>query len=136
MHPIFLRLGPIEIRYYGLMYVISFVLGYFIVRAEARRRGVFSQPDDVLDLFLVVIPLGILFARLYYVAFQWDWYRSAPWEVFMIWHGGWQSMAGSSAAWWDSSSSPAGRGSRSGASRTRWFPPSSSGRCWAGSGTS
>ncbi|HNR24462.1 MAG TPA: prolipoprotein diacylglyceryl transferase [Candidatus Bipolaricaulis anaerobius] len=88
MHPIFLRLGPIEIRYYGLMYVISFVLGYFIVRAEARRRGVFSQPDDVLDLFLVVIPLGILFARLYYVAFQWDWYRSAPWEVFMIWHGG------------------------------------------------
>lgn len=88
MHPVFLRLGPIEIRYYGLMYVISFVLGYFLVRHEARRRGLFSKPDDVLDLFLVVIPLGIVFARLYYVAFQWDWYRSAPWEIAMVWHGG------------------------------------------------
>lgn len=88
MHPIFLRLGPIEIRYYGLMYVIAFVLGYFIVRHEARRRGVLARPDDALDLLLLTIPLGIVVARLYYVAFQWDWYRSAPWEIFMVWHGG------------------------------------------------
>jgi len=88
MHPVFLRLGPIEIRYYGLMYVISFVVGYFLVRAEARRRGLFPRSEDVLDLLLVTIPLGILLARLYYVAFQWDWYRSAPWEIVMVWHGG------------------------------------------------
>jgi phosphatidylglycerol:prolipoprotein diacylglycerol transferase len=88
MHPIFLRLGPIEIRYYGLMYVISFVLGYFIIRHEARRRKLFSKPDDVLDLLLIVIPLGIIAARLYFVAFQWDWYRDAPWEIVMVWHGG------------------------------------------------
>lgn len=88
MHPVFLRLGPVEIRYYGLMYVISFILAYFLVRAEVRRRKLFARPDDVLDLLLVVIPLGIVFARLYYVAFQWEWYRSAPWEIFMVWHGG------------------------------------------------
>jgi len=88
MHPVFLRLGPIEIRYYGLMYVISFILGYFIVRAEARRRGFFAKSEDVLDLLLVTIPLGILFARLYYVVFMWDLYRSAPWEIVMVWHGG------------------------------------------------
>jgi len=88
VHPIFLRLGPLEIRYYGLMYVISFVIAYFIVKHEAQRKRLFSKPDDVLDLLLVVIPLGIVFARLYYVAFQWAWYRSAPWEVFMVWHGG------------------------------------------------
>lgn len=88
MHPVFLRLGPIEIRYYGLMYVISFLLAYFLIRTEARRRTIFSKPDDVLDLLLVVIPLGILFARLYYVAFQWQWYRTAPWEIVMVWQGG------------------------------------------------
>ena len=88
MHPVFLRLGPLEIRYYGLMYVISFLLAYFIVQREARRKRLFSKPDDVLDLLLVVIPLGIVVARLYYVAFQWEWYRGAPWEVFMVWHGG------------------------------------------------
>ncbi len=84
----FLRLGPVEIRYYGLMYVISFILAYFLVRAEVRRRKLFARPDDVLDLLLVVIPLGIVFARLYYVAFQWEWYRSAPWEILTVWHGG------------------------------------------------
>lgn len=88
MHPIFVQIGPLVIRYYGLMYVISFVLGYFLVRAEARRRGLFAKPEDVLDLFLVTIPLGIVFARLYYVAFQWDWYRANPWEIFQLWHGG------------------------------------------------
>ncbi len=88
MHPVLVRIGPLEIRYYGLMYVISFLLGYFIVRAEARRKGLFKKPEDVLDLFLVVIPLAIVFARLYYVAFQWAQYRSQPWEVFMLWHGG------------------------------------------------
>ncbi|MBC7220782.1 prolipoprotein diacylglyceryl transferase [Candidatus Bipolaricaulota bacterium] len=88
MHPIFLRLGPIEIRYYALMYVISFILAYFIVRGEARRRKLFAKPDDVLDLLLLTIPLGIVAARLYYVAFQWEWYRSAPWEIVMVWHGG------------------------------------------------
>jgi len=88
MHPIFLRLGPIEIRYYGLMYVIAFVLGYFLVRAEARRRGILPRSEDVLDLFLVVIPLAIVFARLYYVAFEWEYYRTSPWEIVMVWHGG------------------------------------------------
>lgn len=88
MHPVFLRLGPLTIRYYGLMYVISFVLGYFITRGEARRRRLFTKPEDVFDLFLVTIPLAILLARLYYVAFQWEWYRATPWKVVALWEGG------------------------------------------------
>lgn len=88
MHPILVQIGPIAIRYYGLMYVISFVLGYFLVRAEARRKKLFSTPEDVLDLFLVTIPLGIVLARLYYVAFQWEWYREDPWAIVKLWEGG------------------------------------------------
>ena len=88
MHPVFVRIGPIEIRYYGLMYVIAFVIGYFLIRAEARRKGLPLTSEDVLDLFLVAVPLGLLFARAYYVAFQWDWYRTHPWEIPKLWHGG------------------------------------------------
>ena len=88
MHPVFVRIGPLEIRYYGLMYVIAFVIGYFLIRAEVRRKGLPLTSEDVLDLFLVVVPLGLLFARAYYVAFQWDWYRAHPWEILKIWHGG------------------------------------------------
>jgi len=88
MHPVLVRIGPLEIRYYGLMYVIAFVLAYFLIRAEARRKGLPLKGEDLLDLFLLAIPLGLLFARAYYVAFQWDWYRDKPWEVVKLWHGG------------------------------------------------
>lgn len=88
MHPIFVRIGPVEIRYYGVMYVISFVLGYFVVRTMAQRKGLPLKNEDVLDVFLVTIPLALVFARLYYVAFNWDFYRVAPWEIPAVWHGG------------------------------------------------
>lgn len=88
MHPVFVRIGPWEIRYYGLMYAISFILGYFVVRAVARRKGLPLKGEDVLDVFLLTIPLGIVFARLYYVAFNWDFYRRVPGEIPAVWHGG------------------------------------------------
>ncbi|MFO8033682.1 MAG: prolipoprotein diacylglyceryl transferase [Candidatus Bipolaricaulota bacterium] len=91
MHPVFLRLGPLEIRYYGLMYVIALVLGFFLVRAEARRKGLVEEGLNIeaaVDLLLVAVPLGLVMARLYYVAFQWGWYQANPWEIPMLWRGG------------------------------------------------
>ncbi len=88
MHPVFIRIGPFEIRYYGLMYLIAFVVGYFLIRAEVRRRGLPLSTEDLLDLFLVTIPLGLLGARLYYVLFRLDFYAANPLEIFAIWHGG------------------------------------------------
>ncbi|MCX7843821.1 MAG: prolipoprotein diacylglyceryl transferase [Candidatus Bipolaricaulota bacterium] len=88
MHPIFVRIGPLEIRYYGLMYVISFVLGYFVVKALCRRKGLPLKGEDILDVFLITIPLGIVFARAYYVAFNWSFYRANPGEIPAVWHGG------------------------------------------------
>ncbi len=88
MHPVFLQLGPLEIRYYGLMYVISFVLGYFLIRADARRRGLPIGAEQVLDLLILTIPLALIGARVYYVAFEWDAYRGAPLEILKLWRGG------------------------------------------------
>ncbi len=91
MHPVFLRLGPVEIRYYGLMYVIALVLGFFLVRAEARRRGLVRSGlgvEAVVDLMLIGVPLGLIMARLYYVAFQWSYYQDNLLEIPMLWRGG------------------------------------------------
>ncbi len=88
MHPVFVRIGPFEIRYYGLMYVLSFILGYFVVRAIIRSKNLPLKGEDILDVFLLTIPLGIVFARLYYVAFNWEFYRLRPWEIPAVWHGG------------------------------------------------
>lgn len=88
MHPVLVRIGPVEIRYYGLMYLIAFVVGFFLVRAEVRRRGLSLSTEDILDVFLVTIPLGLLGARLYYVLFRLDFFARNPLEIPAIWHGG------------------------------------------------
>jgi phosphatidylglycerol:prolipoprotein diacylglycerol transferase len=89
MHPVLLRLGPIEIRYYGLMYVIGIIVGIILVRREVERRGLDLTKDDVFSYAFWVVIGGILGARLYYVVFMWkEFYASNPKEIFAIWHGG------------------------------------------------
>ena len=51
-----------------------------------RRRG--YNFDMVLDLLLLALPICIVGARLYYVAFEWETYKNNPAEIFAIWHGG------------------------------------------------
>jgi len=95
MHPILVQLGPITIRYYGLMYVIAITLGLFIMSREVKRKkltcGLTGKPvstDDLLDLLLWMIPAAIIGARIYYVAFQWGYYSSHPLNILKIWQGG------------------------------------------------
>jgi phosphatidylglycerol:prolipoprotein diacylglycerol transferase len=64
--------GYIPIRYYGLMYVIAIIVGIFLTRREVQRKGMHLTLDDILDFVLLTIPIAIVGARLYYVAFQWD----------------------------------------------------------------
>ena len=44
--------------------------------------------DDLVDLVLFMIPVGIVCARLYYCAFKWDYYSTHLLEIIKIWHGG------------------------------------------------
>ena len=88
MHPILVSLGPITIRYYGLMYVIAFVVGFFLVAREVKRKGLTLSSEDLLDILLWTIPMAIIGARLYYVAFRWDVYAARPIDILKIWEGG------------------------------------------------
>lgn len=88
MRPVLVQLGPLTIRYYGLMYVIAFVIGFILLAREARRKGLSVSTDDLLDLVLWMIPSAILGARLYYVAFRWDVYGRNPIDILKIWEGG------------------------------------------------
>jgi len=54
------------------MYVIAIVVGIFLTRREAARRGLSLTLDDILDFVLIAVPVAIIGARLYYVAFQWS----------------------------------------------------------------
>jgi phosphatidylglycerol:prolipoprotein diacylglycerol transferase len=88
MHPILVELGPITIRYYGIMYIIAIAVGFWLLTKEARRKNLGLPTESLLDLLLLTIPLAILFARLYYVVFRLDYYGRFPLDIFKVWEGG------------------------------------------------
>jgi phosphatidylglycerol:prolipoprotein diacylglycerol transferase len=88
MSPVIIDIGPWSIRWYGLMYVVAIVVGIFLTHREVKRRNLNVTLDDLLDFVLLTIPIAIIFARLYYVAFRWDYYSTHLAEIYQIWQGG------------------------------------------------
>lgn len=87
--PVFLRLGPLEFRWYGLMYVIGFVSAYFVILAEIRRRKIPLTRDDIADMIFSVALGVILGGRFGYVLFyNLSEYLAHPLKVFAVWEGG------------------------------------------------
>jgi phosphatidylglycerol:prolipoprotein diacylglycerol transferase len=87
--PVFLRIGPIQLRWYGLMYMLSFILGFFVMRSLAKYRKLNISTDDLYDLLFYLI-LGVMIGgRLGYVVFyDLDNYLHDPLSIFAIWQGG------------------------------------------------
>lgn len=88
MDPILISLGPLEIRYYGLMYVTAIFVGAYFIATEMNRRGMEKTYDDVLNFVVWTVFAGILGARIYYVVFNWDYYSVYPEDILAIWKGG------------------------------------------------
>lgn len=79
-------LGPIPIHWYGIILGSAALVGLLLAIWEGKRKGI--HPDFFLDLMLFAVPVAILFARLYYVAFEWRSYVDNPIDAFKIWEGG------------------------------------------------
>lgn len=67
-----ISIGGFEIKFYGIVIMIGFILAYVLVTREAKRTG--QNPEDYLDFMLVLIIPAILGARIYYVLFRLDQY--------------------------------------------------------------
>ena len=74
------------ISIYGLLIACGMALSVFLCSRQEKRLGL--PKDLTYDLALWVIPAGVIGARLYYVAFQWDMYRTNPLSILYIWEGG------------------------------------------------
>lgn len=103
MHPVLFRLGPVEIRFYGLMYVVAILVASWLIKKEVKRKGVALIDDEVMNLIIWTVVGGVIGARLYYVVFNLDYYLSNPSEIPAVWHGGLAihggMIGGVSAAW-------------------------------------
>jgi phosphatidylglycerol---prolipoprotein diacylglyceryl transferase len=88
MHPILIQLGPLQIRYYGLMYAIAITCGLFLIRREVARKQLPLSEDAIMNFVMCAVFGGIIGARAYYVIFEWESYRNALSEIVKVWHGG------------------------------------------------
>jgi len=88
--PIAISLGPVAVRWYGLMYVIAFVLFVVLGRIRARRNMLTGwRPYDVDDMLFYGVFGVILGGRLGYVLFYKPmYYLEHPLEIFYVWQGG------------------------------------------------
>ena len=75
------------ISWYAILITGAIVIGYLLASGEARRLHLPPQ-DTVIDFLLYAIPLGLICARLYYVAFRFNDYSEDLLSVFNIREGG------------------------------------------------
>ncbi len=92
-NPVFLHLGPLTIRWYGMMFVIGFFIGYKIVERMYRREG---APEAWMGTLLIYVVIAtIVGARLGHVFFyEWDYYSQHPLKILATWEGGLASHGG------------------------------------------
>ncbi|MFR3406592.1 MAG: prolipoprotein diacylglyceryl transferase [Christensenellales bacterium] len=84
--PLLDRVAFLGISWYAVLIVGAMVIGYFLASNEARRLRL--PQDTVIDFMLYAVPLGIICARLYYVAFRFNDYSDNLLSVFNIREGG------------------------------------------------
>jgi len=89
-NPVAVSLGPISIHWYGLMYLVAFVLFVVLGRRHARRRPELGWDAGKIDDLLLYGMLGVVIGgRLGEVVFfQLPYYLDNPLEIFAIWKGG------------------------------------------------
>ncbi|MCF6138700.1 prolipoprotein diacylglyceryl transferase [Pseudalkalibacillus berkeleyi] len=81
-----LDLGPLTIYWYGIIIGFGALLGLYIAVRESKRLGVNSE--TFVDLVMIAVPVAIISARIYYVTFEWSYYKDHLGEIIKIWEGG------------------------------------------------
>jgi phosphatidylglycerol:prolipoprotein diacylglycerol transferase len=87
MYPVLFKLGHFELRSYGVVVALSFLLALWLSTREAKRKGL--DPALIQDFAFYAFLGGIIGARIYFVLFsQPAYFLEKPWEILAIWRGG------------------------------------------------
>ncbi len=84
--PIALQVGPLTLRWYGILMATAMALGLWLAYRDARRRGL--DPESLLKASELALLGGLVGARLYYVLFNLDYYSQFPAKIVAVWEGG------------------------------------------------
>lgn len=106
--PDLISIGPIRIRWYGVMYVLGFLAAYFLIQKQKRSKELGLVGPVAQDLVFFLAVGLIIGARLGYVIFyqyhHYVYYLQHPLEIIATWHGGMSFHGGALGAlfagWW------------------------------------
>ena len=106
MYPVLLDLGVYQLRAYGVFAALAILTSIWYAGREARRKDL--DPALVTDAAWPIVLAGLAGARLYYVAFNWDYYSRALPKIIAVWEGGLAIhggllgglLLGGGYAWW------------------------------------
>jgi phosphatidylglycerol---prolipoprotein diacylglyceryl transferase len=85
----FFGLGPIQVHWYGIMYLIGFAGGWWLARIRAAKPGSTWKAADVDDLVFYIMVGVIVGGRVGYVLFYGlSYWAKDPWYPVKIWEGG------------------------------------------------
>ncbi|MFU0800854.1 MAG: prolipoprotein diacylglyceryl transferase [Xylanivirga thermophila] len=86
INPVAFNLFGRPIYWYGILIASAVLIGMYLAMDYAKKLD--YDPELIIDFCLLAIPVSIVCARIYYVAFEWDVYKDHPVDVFKIWEGG------------------------------------------------
>ena len=103
--PVLLHIGPLQLRWYGLMYVLGFAACYILVRYQLKERSFPELQENFENLNIALIISMIIGGRLGYVLFYNPaYYLSHPLEIAATWSGGMSFHGGTIGlvvgGWW------------------------------------
>ena len=87
--PVIVKIGPLSLRWYGMMYLAGFAASYLLVGHQLKKKKITLAAKEVDSLYSFLVLGLILGARLGYVLFyDLGEYLRNPLEIFAVWHGG------------------------------------------------
>jgi prolipoprotein diacylglyceryl transferase len=81
-----IHVGPLDVRVYGLMYILGLLAAVAITTRRWERQG--GSRELVQEVALWAFPAGLIGGRLYFLATSWDEVPEHWWGPFAVWHGG------------------------------------------------
>ncbi|OCA84714.1 prolipoprotein diacylglyceryl transferase [Bacillus sp. FJAT-27986] len=81
-----IHIGSIQIYWYGIIIGMGVFIGLWLAMRESKHRGL--DKDLFVDLLIYAVPISIISARIYYVIFEWSYYKDHLGDIYKIWNGG------------------------------------------------
>lgn len=99
LSPVFLHIWPIQFHYYGLMYVISFIIWYKIISYILNHNIIWMSNEKFDNLYYSIIIWWLIWWRLWHILFyELSYYIQRPIEILFIWN--WWMASHGGFIWW------------------------------------